>query len=707
MPLETIISPGVSVTENNQSFITQLPIQAGAAIIGPTVKGKVGIPTIVTTYDEYKNVYGATFKSGSQTYSYLTSVSAYNYFNRGGSSLLVTRVVSGSFTPATASIQSSTVATYASANINMAQISASVASNATDGSNTFTVNGITFNFTGSNVTNTNTTIYVNTSSFAASTPNDYSKSSSAIFTYSSSLPPYNATLNTISSSYTSTNIKLTYTGSNGLLGNSNTYITGSTIYPFAFINNFTGGTNTVSFTVSTLSEGLIMNSEGTEYTNGSLLNGTADNLRYQISQYNPTNGTFTLLIRQGNDVTNSPSVLETWTNLSLDPTSPNYIEKIIGNQQETIQSDSGEYYINLSGTYQNKSKYIRISSVSLLTPEYLDNSGVAKPQYTGSIPYLNTGNFGGAEGSNIPSTTGNYYENISNSNTQGLPASAYTESISLLANKDAFKYNFITTPGLVADGANFPSHYSVITSLISMVQTRGDSMAVVDVVGKGSNISTVTSNASAIDNSYATTYWPWLQTIDPTSGQQIWTPPSTLIPGVYAFTDTTTAPWFAPAGTNRGVLSNVISAERILTQGNRDSLYVANVNPIATYPTTGVVVFGQKTLQKKSNALDRVNVRRLLIELKSYISQIANNLVFEQNTTATRNEFLSQVNPYLQSVQIREGLDEFNVIMDDTNNTPTTIDNNQLIGQIYIKPTKTAEFILLEFNILPSGATIV
>ena len=707
MPLETIISPGVSVTENNQSFITQLPIQAGAAIIGPTVKGKVGIPTIVTTYDEFKNVYGSTFKSGSQTYSYLTSVSAYNYFNRGGNSLLVTRVVSGSFSSATSSIQSSTVATSASANINMAQISASVASNATDGSNSFTVNGIAFFFTGSNVANTNTTIYVNTSSFASSTPANYAATSSAIFAYSSSLSPYNSTLNTISSSYTATNVKLTYTGSNGLVGNSNTYITGSTIYPFSTTNNFTGGTNTISFTIATLSEGVIMNSEGTEFTNGSLLNGTVDNLRYQISQYNPINGTFTLLVRQGNDITTSPSVLETWTNLSLDPTSPNYIEKLIGNQQETVQSDSGEYYINLSGTYQNKSKYIRIESVSLPTPEYLDNSDVAKPQYTGSIPYLNRGNFGGAIGSNIPSTAGNYYENISNSNTQGLPASAYTESISLLANKDAFKYNFITTPGLVADGTNFPSHYSVITSLISMVQTRGDSMAVVDVVGKGANISTVTSNATAIDNSYAATYWPWLQTIDPTSGQQIWTPPSTLIPGVYAFTDTNTAPWFAPAGTNRGILSNVISAERILTQGNRDSLYVANVNPIATYPTTGVVVFGQKTLQKKANALDRVNVRRLLIELKSYISQIANNLVFEQNTTATRNEFLSQVNPYLQSVQIREGLDEFNVVMDDTNNTPTTIDNNQLIGQIYIKPTKSVEFILLEFNILPSGVTII
>jgi len=239
-----------------------------------------------------------------------------------------------------------------------------------------------------------------------------------------------------------------------------------------------------------------------------------------------------------------------------------------------------------------------------------------------------------------------------------------------------------------------------------MVQTRGDSMTVIDLVAKGSNILSVTGNAIAIDNSYVATYWPWLQTIDPVTGQQVWVPSSTLIPGVYAFNDSISAPWYAPAGTVRGILSNVITAERNLTQGNRDTLYQSNVNGIATLPATGVVVFGQKTLQKKRNALDRVNVRRLLIELKSYISQVANTLVFEQNTEATRNNFLAQVNPYLSSVQQRAGLDSFKVVMDTTNNTPTTIDNNQLIGQIYIQPTKTIEFIILEFNILPSGVTI-
>ena len=158
-------------------------------------------------------------------------------------------------------------------------------------------------------------------------------------------------------------------------------------------------------------------------------------------------------------------------------------------------------------------------------------------------------------------------------------------------------------------------------------------------------------------------------------------------------------------GITRGGLGSVVRAERKLTSANRDTLYEANVNPIATFPQQGVVVFGQKTLQKAASALDRVNVRRLLISLKGYISQIADNLVFEQNTIATRQNFLTQVNPYLESVQQRQGLYAFKVVMDETNNTPDVIDRNELIGQIFLQPTKTAEFIILDFNVLPTGAT--
>ena len=192
--------------------------------------------------------------------------------------------------------------------------------------------------------------------------------------------------------------------------------------------------------------------------------------------------------------------------------------------------------------------------------------------------------------------------------------------------------------------------------------------------------------------------------IDPATGKYIWVPASTLIPGVYANNDKIAAPWFAPAGINRGGLNNVSRAQYKLSQSQKDELYLNNVNPLATMPKVGVVIYGQKTLQKGTSALDRVNVRRLLIELKGYIGQLADNIVFEQNTERTRSLFLSRVNPYLENIQQKQGLYAFRIVMNDTNNGPDVIDRNQLVGQIYIQPTKTAEFISLDFVILPTGA---
>jgi len=413
------------------------------------------------------------------------------------------------------------------------------------------------------------------------------------------------------------------------------------------------------------------------------------------------------------DITNSKTILETWAGLSLDPNSSNYIEKVIGNSKQTVANDNGEYYIKNDGTYNTLSRYVRVKSVATKTLNYFDNAGNAKDQFTGSIPIASEGTFGGATG--VPFTAANspalFYDSISNINTQGFDGDAlddttstgtYAVALNLLANRDLFNYNLITTPGLIKANAKATGE---LTTMVNTAQSRGDNLAIVDLVNYDSDILPVAAGAAAIDSSYAATYWPWLQTIDPDKGGQVWVPASTMIPGVYAFNDRSGEAWFAPAGLSRGGLSTVLRAERNLTNGNRNTLYGANVNPIATFPNVGVVVFGQKTLQKKASALDRINVRRLLIELKSYISQIADNLVFEQNTIATRNNFLSQVNPYLESVQQRQGLYAFKVVMDDSNNTPDVIDRNELIGQIYLQPTKTAEFIYLDFNVLPTGAT--
>ena len=390
--------------------------------------------------------------------------------------------------------------------------------------------------------------------------------------------------------------------------------------------------------------------------------------------------------------------------MSLDPKASNYVSRVIGDQAQNIATDGSTYYIQTSGSYNNASSYVRVKAVNFQTPNYFDNNGTAKAQFTGSIPTACSGTFGAATGT--PFATGRqafFYENAgltANADSQGVTGSDYTTMLNLLANADEYQYNVISMPGL-----NRVSSATQISTVVSNAQNRGDNIAVVDVVPYGSALNTVTGQALGMDTSYGATYWPWVQAADPTTGNAVWVPASTLIPAVYAFNDNSTEAWFAPAGFNRGGLSSVVRAERKLTQGDRDTLYQGNVNPIATFPNQGVVVFGQKTLQKKASALDRVNVRRLLITLKDYISQIADNLVFEQNTIATRNSFLAQVNPYLTSVQQRQGLYAFKVIMDDSNNTADVIDRNQLVGQIYLQPTKTAEFIYLDFNLTPTGAT--
>jgi uncharacterized protein len=578
---ETLISPGVLALENDQSFITQQPVTVGAALIGPTVKGPVEVPTLVTSYSDYQNKFGTTFLSASQVQTYFTSVAAYNYFNNGGQTLLVARVVSGSFASAT-----------------------------------------------------------------------------------------------------------TATGSvTGPLGGGVSILNADT---------------SQSIVLSTLSQGAIMNSSSSLDSSGALVSGSPENIRWQITNNDTSSGTFSLLIRQGDDNTNNRTVLESWTNLSMDPTAPNYVARVIGNQ--TKEYNAADNQIEVLGDYVNNSRYVYVESVSTPTPFYFDNNGVAKPALTGSVPVNASGSFVGATG-NLFGAGAKYNNNIVSgvTNIQGLVTSSYTNMVNLFANQDDYRFNVILTPGLFASEG--PLGASAVTSIISNTQNRGDSIYVSDLVPFSSSINTVTGQANAKNTSYAASYWPWVQTIDPDSAQLIWVPASTMIGGVYAYNDSVSEPWFAPAGINRGGLGSVVRAEKKLTQTNRDTLYSNKVNPIATFPGIGTVVYGQKTLQTQASSLDRVNVRRLLIALKGYISQVAQNLVFEQNTIATRNSFLSQVNPYLETVQQRQGLYAFKVIMDDSNNTPDVIDRNQLVGQIYLQPTRTAEFIYLDFNVLPTGVT--
>ena len=745
---ETLISPGVLARENDQSFIQGQPVEAGAAIVGPAAKGPVGIPTLVTSFSEYQAVFGGAITSGSSEYTYLTSISANNYFSQGGKSLLVTRVAKGNFTDALSSDLYNSVETG-----ELALKSLSVDGGIGGVANPYNGISLTGSLEGTGATanivkGIGQGVLSNVAdALLASITTD--STGVAATTYSDVPTTTNGTgsgaILQIAADGTITGVNVTTQGS-GYAVDDELYVTGSAIGSSTDIvfklsqgndfevrvDSFTiaskgegyavnevmsvgsadigGGTdisytltaddivNQVPFELSTLSEGVIMNSSGSEVGNGALANGSVDNIRYEIATSNSSAGTFSLLVRRGDDTHKNKSILETWGNLSLDPKAPNYIEKVIGNTSYSVVSDGADSYVQSSGEYINKSKYIRVKSVTAKTPDYFDNAGTAKTEFTASLPQVGSGSFSGATG-DLFGADAKFYDKITPSDIQGLAATDYNSSISLLSNKDDYKFNLLTAPGL-----NHSDHGTQITSLVNVAESRQDCIAVVDLDGYGTQISTMVTNAAAFDSSYAATYWPWLQTVDPNTGQVVWVPASTMIPGVYAFTDASSDAWFAPAGLTRGALGNVTKAERKLTTSNRDSLYEANINPIATFPGSGVVVFGQKTLQKRASALDRVNVRRLLIALKGYISQISDNLVFEQNTIATRNSFLAQVNPYLESVQQRQGLYAFKVVMDDTNNTPDVIDRNQLVGQIYLQPTRTAEFIMLDFNVLPTGA---
>lgn len=706
---EILISPGVFASENDQTQITQGPVQAGAAIIGPTVVGPVNIPTLVTSYSQYKAIFGSAFVSGGLPTEYLTSISVSNYFTQGGNSILVTRVASGSYTAADAtlpSISTLTAGAKATGSINLTVLSA-------PGSGSVIINGTTFLVSGSTglPANTTTTVYVPTGSNLAGTMGNLTASINSAA--SQSYYGYNIVATGISTSTLQVSASI-----GGAAGNNYTLVSGSTTVYLA------GGTDITSFTLETLSVGTLMNNDqGTAspstIVNGVLPSGSASNVRWEVTSVNSGSGTFSIAVRRGDDYQNSKSVLESWNNLSLDPTQNNYIEYVIGNQVKTVITDptTGNSYVSTTGTYGNKSKYIRVASVSLPTVNFFSAAGtVSNPAYPTYLPQLGSGSaqgtFNGALGAiygsygveplnmyaaipSIPSST-----TTPNSNIQGIHPTDYDLAISLLSNTDDYKFNIVYAPGLTSQNA--PSE---VNSLVTLAQTRGDNIAVVDMVGFGANIGTVTTQAQGFDNNYAATYWPWLQVQSQETGKINYVPASTLVPAVYEYNDKIGAEWFAPAGFTRGGMGTVLQPERKVSVTDRNTLYAAKVNPIATFPGVGTVIYGQKTLQAKASALDRVNVRRLLISLKSYIKQVADNLVFEPNTQVTRNKFLNVVRPYLSTVQQKQGLYAFNVVMDETNNTPDVIDRNELVGSVYLQPTRTSEFIYITFNLTPTGTS--
>ena len=573
MATETIVSPGVLLQEIDKSFITPGTDPSGLAIIGPAVRGPIEVPTLIQNYNDYKNVFGTTLASASNAYEYFTSLTVKNYFQNGGSTALVTRVVD---TAANWRVASSSLITAVS--------------------------------------------------------------SSAI-----------------------------------------------TDQPFK---------------LETLGKGTLLNSSGPEYTGGGLHSGSKDNFRFEISNVNTSAGTFTVSVRRGDDTTKSPIVLEQFTNCSLDPLSPNYIAQKIGDQFFT--NDGTNVIVN--GEYPNKSQFIRVKDIEP-TYQYLAPNGsvaisdITNVAYSNSLPATQSGTFESATGNNINGGE-TFGSQSAGANIQGLAVGDYNIAIALLKNKEEFKFKTLVAPGL-----NEQDHSTTIDSIIANTTERGDSFFIADLVPYATLITNVKGEAESLDTNYAASYWPWAQVKSTELGRNVWCPASVVIPGVFSKNDSIAAPWFAPAGLTRGGITNVVKVEKKLSKAQRDDLYTSKVNPLATFPGQGIVVFGQKTLQQAASALDRVNVRRLLLDVKDTIGGFSRKLVFEQNTQQTRDRFIRQATPYLESLVQRQGLYAFQVKMDGQLNTSDIIDENKLVGQVFLQPTKTAEFVVLDFTITPTGAS--
>jgi hypothetical protein len=703
---EKIVSPGVFTNEVDQSFLPAAVAAIGAAVIGPTAKGPAMVPTTVSSYSEFVNIFGGTFESGSgagkDSFKYLTNYSAQEYL-KYADTLTVVRVLDGTYNAASATVQNavSTGVTFGSGSVTMLSNDESHAIKVTN------ANGTAFTFIGQSNPNTDASDDSIRFFDRGSSTTDFANNFASEFNSVSGL-----------SGFTATNIagEIIISGSStGTSGNNLVFATGS---GGTFTTQFTtaGGTNSATaedvFTLTTLSHGADQTSENTGDTLGTnelLPSGSANNLRYEVSNVNTSKGSFNVTIRRGDDTSKRKIVLEQYNGVNLDPNSTNYIARRIGDQVATAKDVNGlDPYIEYSGDYPNRSSLVRVS-VNKRTLNYLNENGdVRDVALQDALPAAVSGGFSnGSDGDVIHPRA--MYENISNTNSQGIEFNGstgqdeYIGAIRLLKNQDEYDINILSLPGLVN---NLQNHAKVITQAIDMVESRGDCFLVLDPVKHGTTqLSDVVTQAEARDTNYAAAYWPWIKIPDNDLGKNVWVPASTVIPSVYAFNDRVAAPWFAPAGLNRGGIDIAVQAERKLTHANRDTLYESNVNPIATFPNAGVTVFGQKTLQKKASALDRVNVRRLLIAAKKFIASSTKFLVFENNTAATRNRFLSIVNPYFENIQQRQGLYAFKVVMDGTNNTPDVVDRNEMRGQIFMQPAKTAEFIVVDFNIMATGAS--
>ena len=791
---ERIVSPGVFTRERDLSFLPAGIAAIGACIVGPTVKGPAFVPTVVSNFSEFEEMFGST---DSRFY---TPYAVEQYLKSAGTVTIVRVLNTGGYTPdfvalglsSSAATMSRTVAVLApsrggSNGAGDLSLCALAATESAYTSQTLTVNG-------TDVDSTDYTISFNTSSanyideVISSDPLVQKSGTATVAVYLYKNFKYHQ------SSYGwGTGTAADHSGSISIGG----------------IGDFTDASYANASTPYIQSQ-LINNARYNLFKVNTRSHGSNVNNKYKIAILNVKRagtvagsdyGQFSLQVRQtgmdDNGLT-TDNVVEQFDGLNFDPKSTNFFARRVGDRYVTIASTGKLTY---NGAWNNRSKYIYLSDFAAISdgsiPKVLvpmGHASIQAPLNDASMPawpfkttqsnaqgefdsnvlyghdygnadaeqYLcptngftggtNTSmsleNMNGHDDASVLGTTeGLHYASATSSislttshlkqrkfivpfqggyngdnpanpkltgasivasNTQGFDISsatatgavAYKKAINAVSNPDEFDINMLITPGIIHD-----LHPKITNHAIAKCEERGDAFYVFDCGKQGGDIASATAAVSSLDTNYAATYYPWVKIVDRNTALPVWVPPSVVLPGVIAFTDQVAHEWFAPAGLNRGGLTTVLEAQTRLTHDERDELYEARVNPIASFPGQGVVVWGQKTLQGRPSALDRVNVRRLLIKLKKFIASSSRYLVFEQNTAATRNRFLNIVNPFLESVQSNSGLSAFKVVMDDSNNTPDVIDRNQLVGQIFIQPTRTAEFIVLDFVVLPTGAT--
>ena len=400
------------------------------------------------------------------------------------------------------------------------------------------------------------------------------------------------------------------------------------------------------------------------------------------------------------------------------------INGYLGYEVENLTYQEYSYYFSLddvSGSTASTTGFVYNSGSRALGTSWTAVSGgyksILEQRYNAfTLPML-----GGFDGLQI--TDSDPFRNTRLDGETVLTDYAYNSvirAVDTVADAESVVTDIISVPGI--------TNSSITDYVISACEARADALAVIDLPNiyipehenanllaparRGSVASTVAVlKGRGINSSYATTYYPWVQIRDTINDQNVWVPPSVVAIGALSYGQRTQALWFAPAGFTRGGLSEgrggvpVLSVSQRLNSRERDSLYEANINPIAQFPAEGIVIFGQKTLQVTPSALDRINVRRLMIYLKREISTISSRLLFDQNVETTWNRFLGQVNPFLDSVRTNLGITEYRVILDATTTTPDLVDRNILYAKIFLKPARAIEFIALDFVITNSGAS--